>query len=449
VAQTIVRQVAAPGHPGRGPVLAAVTLGFAVIQLDVSVVNVAVRALASRLHTGISGVQWVVDAYTLTFAALILTAGALGDRIGPRRMLLAGFGVFVAASVACGASISTGMLIGARLVQGAGAAALGACSLALLNHTYSDAHERVRAVGIWAAGGSVALASGPLAGGVLIELLGWRAIFFINVPLGCAGMWLLWRYAAKTPAVAPLPRLDLPGQVLAVLTLVALAWSTITAGTRGFGSVRVLCGYAVASAALVVLVWLEGRSRQPMLTLRLLRSPTMSIGFVINVIFYGMFFVASLYLQRRDGLSPLLTGVAFLPVMATITASNVLGVRWFRTRGPAIVGGALLMGSGCLMVLVSSALPVLIAGLSVTGLGIGLIVPAITSSLLGSVEQSVSGVASGTLTAFRQTGSLLGVALYGSLAGHSLRLVCVFSVVLALAVASLGFLAFLGWESRG
>jgi MFS transporter, DHA2 family, methylenomycin A resistance protein len=180
--------------------------------------------------------------------------------------------------------------------------------------------------------------------------------------------------------------------------------------------------------------------------LRLLRSPSMSIGFVINVIFYGMFFVASLFLQRRDGLSPLLTGLAFLPVTATITASNVIGVRQFKTPGPAVFAGALLMGSGCLMVLVTPALPVLIAGLSVIGLGIGLIVPAITASLLASVEQSVSGVASGTLTAFRQTGSMLGVALYGSLAGHSLRSVCGFSVVLAVAVALA--VAFLGRESR-
>jgi DHA2 family methylenomycin A resistance protein-like MFS transporter len=428
----------------RGPVLVAVTLGFAVIQLDVSVVNVAVKALGTGLGAGVGGVQWVVDAYTLSFAALILTAGALADRIGARRMLLAGFGVFIAASVACGASVSVGMLVGARLVQGAGAAALGACSLALLNHTFPDQGERARAVGIWAAGGSGALAAGPLAGGVLISLLGWRSIFFINVPIGLAGCWLLCRHATETPLAAD-RTVDVPGQVLAVAALVALAWSTITAGSRGFGSPPVLAGYGVALVAAMAFVMLERRRQQPMLPPRLLRSREMSIGFAINVVFYGLIFAFSLFLQRRDGLSALAAGLAFLPVMAAIVSSNILSGRLPGRR--AVVSGAMLMGIGCLMGVGSLALPVLIAGLSVTGLGLGLIVPAITSSLLGSVEKSRSGVASGTLTAFRQTGSMLGVALSGSLlAGQGLawglRLNCLLSAGLLLGVT------LVAWGSR-
>jgi DHA2 family methylenomycin A resistance protein-like MFS transporter len=425
-------------------VLAAVTLGFAVIQLDVSVVNVAVKALAAGLGASVGGVQWVVDAYTLTFAALILSAGALGDRTGARRMLLAGFCVFIVASVACGASVSVGMLIGARLVQGAGAAALGACSLALLSHTYPDPGERVRAVGIWAAGGSAALAAGPLTGGVLIALLGWRAIFFINVPLGLAGCWLLWRYAAETPPARD-RAVDLPGQVLSVAALVALAWATITAGSRGFGSWPVLAGYGVALAAAAAFVVVERRRERPMVPLELLRSRPMSIGFLINVVFYGLIFAFSLFLQRRDGWSALDAGLAFLPVMLAIGTSNVFGARWFRWR--TVVVGSMLMGAGCLMMVASLALPVLIAGLSVTGFGIGLIGPAITSSPLGSVDRSRSGVASGTLTAFRQTGSMLGVALFGSLvAGQGLagglRLACVLSAGVLLGVT------LLGWGSR-
>jgi MFS transporter, DHA2 family, methylenomycin A resistance protein len=438
-----------PGTRSRWPVLAAATLGIAVIQLDVSVVNVAVRALATGLGAGVGGVQWVVDAYTLTFAALILSAGALGDRTGSRRVLLAGFVVFIAASAACGASVSVGMLVAARLVQGAGAAALGACSLALLSHTFTAPGERARAVGIWAAGGSAALAAGPLTGGVLIALLNWRAIFFINVPLGLAGCWLLWRYAAETP-VARDRAVDLPGQVLAVAALVALAWSTITAGSRGFGSWPVLAGYAAALAAGSSFVLLERRRKRPMVPVRLMRSPEVVIGFGISVVFYGLIFALSLFLQRRDGLSALAAGLAFLPAMLGIMTSNVLGTRLLGGRvlgGRAVVAGAVLMGAvlmgaGCLMMLACSALPVLIIGLSVTGLGIGLIVPAITSSLLGSVDRSRAGVASGTLTAFRQTGSMLGVALFGSLvAGHGvaagLRTGCVLSVPVLLAVVAI------------
>ena len=429
--------------------LAAVTLGFAVIQLDVSVVNVAVKAMAAGLGAGVSGVQWVVDAYTLTFAALILSAGALGDRIGARRVLLAGFCVFIAASVACGLSASAGLLVAARLVQGAGAAALGACSLALLSHTYPDPAERARAVGIWAAGGSAALAAGPLAGGVLIALFGWRSIFFINVPLGLAGCWLLWRYAAETPRTRD-HAVDVPGQALLVAALVALAWSTITAGSRGFGSWPVLAGYGIALTAVAAFVAVERRREQPMVPLELLRSRPMSIGFLINVVFYGLIFAFSLFLQRRDGLSALTAGLGFLPVMLAIVISNVLGTRWFGGRWfgrCTVAAGAVLMAAGCLMMLASVALPVLIAGMSVTGFGIGLIVPAVTSSLLGSVDTSRSGVASGTLTAFRQTGSMLGVALFGSLlAGQGLtgglRLACVLSAGLLLGVT------LLGWGSR-
>jgi MFS transporter, DHA2 family, methylenomycin A resistance protein len=425
-------------------VLAAATLGIAVIQLDVSVVNVAVRALATGLGAGVGGVQWVVDAYTLTFAALILSAGALGDRTGSRRVLLAGFGVFIVASAACGASVSAGMLIAARLVQGAGAAALGACSLALLSHTFPEPAERARAVGIWAAGGSSALAAGPLTGGVLISLIGWRAIFFINVPLGLAGCWLLWRYAGETPLAAN-RAMDLPGQLLATVTLVALAWSTITAGSRGFAAPLVLAGYAVAVTAGVAFVLLERHLKRPMVPIRLIRSPAMGIGFAISVVFYGLIFALSLFLQRRDGLNALETGLAFLPAMLGIMTSNVLGRRWF--GGYTIAAGAVLMGTGCLMVLAWQALPVLIAGLAVTGLGIGLIVPSITSGLLGSVDRSRSGVASGTLTAFRQTGSMLGVALFGSLvAGQGLvaglRTACALSTVVLLGVT------LLGWGSR-
>jgi DHA2 family methylenomycin A resistance protein-like MFS transporter len=201
----------------------------------------------------------------------------------------------------------------------------------------------------------------------------------------------------------------------------------------------------VALAAAAAFVVVERRRERPMVPLDLLRSRPMSIGFLINVVFYGLIFAFSLFLQRRDGWSALDAGLAFLPVMLAIGTSNVFGARWFRWR--TVVVGSVLMGAGCLMMVASLALPVLIAGLSVTGFGIGLIGPAITSSPLGSVDRSRSGVASGTLTAFRQTGSMLGVALFGSLvAGQGLagglRLACVLSAGVLLGVT------LLGWGSR-
>jgi MFS transporter, DHA2 family, methylenomycin A resistance protein len=443
--------------PHRGLVLAAATLGFAVIQLDVSVVNVAVKPIGTVLGGGVSGLQWVVDAYTVTFAALILAAGALGDRSGTKRVLLGGFAVFTLASVACGLSPTIGALIAARAVQGTGAAALGACSLALLNHTFPDSSGRARAVGIWTAGGAAALAAGPLIGGVLIEAVGWRSIFFINAPLGTAGWWLTARYATES-APARDRGVDLPGQLAAVVALTALAGATIEAGSRGFRTPIVIGGYLLAVAAGAAFVLLEMTRARPLLPLGLFRSRTFSVavvaGLLVNVVFYGLIFIFSLFLQRHVGLSPLSTGLAFVPVTVLIMASDLIAGRVISVLGTRLVSvsGALLMGAGCLAMFgllsahAGALVPALVAALSVVGFGIGLIVTAITTALLGSVDQSRSGVASGTLTASRQTGSVLGVALFGSLlagmgATAGLRTACAIAAALVLLTAGLTFAA--------
>jgi MFS transporter, DHA2 family, methylenomycin A resistance protein len=455
-----------PAHPAvpdtgrrrsrhRGLVLAAATLGFAVIQLDVSAVNVTVKEIGTDLGGGVAGLQWVVDAYTLIFAALILPAGALGDRRGVKRVLLGGFALFTLASVACGLVPSIATLIAARAVQGVGAAALGACSLALLNHTYPDPRERARAVGLWTAGGAAALAAGPLAGGLLVATVGWRSIFFINLPLGTAGWWLTARHAGETRPSSD-RGLDLPGQVAGVVMLAALAGATIEGGSAGFGAPVVIGGYVLAVAAGAAFALAERAQARPMLPLRLFRSPEFSLsvcaGLLVNVVFYGLIFIFSLYLQRHEGLSPLATGLAFLPVTVLIMASDLAAGRAIGRLGTRRVGaaGALFMGAGCLgMFVILSVRPAalvagLVAALSVTGFGIGLTVTALTSALLGSVDTSRSGIASGTLTAFRQTGSVLGVALFGSLlasmgATSGLRIASVIAVGLILVVAALNF----------
>ena len=196
--------------------LLATSLGFGVVQLDVSVVNVAIKPIGADLGGGVTGLQWVVGAYTLAFAALILSAGALGDRIGARRVFVAGFTLFTVASAACGLAPSLRVLIAARAVQGVGAAVLVPCSLSLLNHTYRDPRARAHAVGLWAAGAAAALSAGPLIGGVLTSTLGWRSIFFINAPIGLAGILLTMRFAIETPRAAD-RGIDLPGQLTAIV----------------------------------------------------------------------------------------------------------------------------------------------------------------------------------------------------------------------------------------
>jgi len=409
--------------------LVAMSLGFAVVQLDVSVVNVAIRPIGDALGGGVAGLQWIVNAYTIAFAAFILSAGAVGDRIGARRVFVAGFALFTAASALCGLAPNLGALIAARAVQGAGAAVLVPCSLILLNHAYEEPHERARAVGFWAAGASVALSAGPLIGGALIATLGWRAIFFINVPVGLMGIRLALRHARETPP-APGHRLDLPGQVAAVLALGVLAGATIEGGRLGWTEPVVLAGFAVAVAALGAFLAIEARSRAPMLPLGFFRSRTFSaasaMGLLLNIAVYGLIFVLSLYFQRGQGRSALETGLAFAPMTGIVMATNVGAGRLARRLGARAVmlGGAVLAAAGCFALLTvdaDTAYLAMVVQLVAFGAGVGLVVPLMTSELLGSVDRARSGAASGTLNTMRQTGSVIGVALYGSLiAGGSI-----------------------------
>jgi len=407
--------------------LLAMSLGFAVVQLDVSVVNVAIRPIGDALGGGVAGLQWIVNAYTITFAAFILSAGAVGDRVGARRVFVAGFALFTAASAMCGLAPSLGALVAARAVQGVGAAVLVPCSLILLNHAYREPHERARAVGFWAAGASVALSAGPLVGGALIATLGWRAIFFINVPVGLLGIRLALRHARETPP-APGHRLDLPGQAAAILALGALAAALVEGGRAGWTEPAVLAGYAVALAALGAFVAIEARSAAPMLPLGFFRSRTFSaasaMGLLLNIAVYGLIFVLSLYFQRAQGRSALATGLAFAPMTGIVMATNVGAGRLARSIGArrVMLLGAVLAGAGCLALRFADAeTPYLamVVQLVAFGAGVGLVVPLMTSELLGSVDRARSGAASGTLNTMRQTGSVIGVALYGSLVAGS------------------------------
>ncbi len=440
---------APPPHDShvRTATLVAASLGFAVVQLDVTVVNVAVRQIGVAFGGGVSALQWVISAYTLMFAALILTGGALGDRFGARRVFTVGFAVFIAASMACGLAPTIGVLIGARAVQGVGAALLGSCSLALLSHTFEDDRERGRAVGRWAAGASVALSGGPVIGGVLIATLGWRSIFFINLPIGLVGLWLTRRYAQETPRHDH-HGLDLAGQFAAVTALATFAAATIEAGPYGLTNPWVLAGYGVFVLAAGTFLTAESRSARPMLPLSLFRRPEFAapalIGLLVNICFYGLIFVFSLLFQVQHGDSALAAGLAFVPMTAAIMAANLGSGRIAEVVGArqTILAGLVAMGIGCAgLVWIRHGTPYaeIVAQQVLLGGGLGLLVPPMTASLLGSVERPRSGIASGTLNAMRQTGSLIGIALFGSLiagrgqffAGLHIALVISLAVLLA------------------
>ena len=417
----------APSNLSTALTLAAMSLGYGVVQLDVTIVNTALNSIGSSLGGGVSELQWVVSAYTIAFAAFILTAGALGDRIGAKRIFIAGFAIFTAASVACALSANATMLIVARAVQGLGAAILVPNSLALLSHAYPDDKARGRAVGIWAAGASLALTAGPLVGGGLIALVGWRSIFLVNLPIGLAGLWLSWRYASETTR-SPQREIDLPGQLAAIAALGCLAGAIIEGGTLGWSNPIVISGFAAAVVLAVLFILQERRAQQPMLPLSLFRhrmfALTALVGLVVNVAFYGLIFVFSLYFQRVNGWSPFATGLAFVPMMGAVLPVNLVASRVAEQIGaPATIAlGAGLSAFGCLALLGighGTSYWAICAQLIVIGGGLGLLVPPLTSTLLGSVEKSRSGIAAGVLNATRQTGSVLGVALFGSLAGQT------------------------------
>jgi MFS transporter, DHA2 family, methylenomycin A resistance protein len=412
-----------------GPIVFATSLGFVLVQLDVSIINVALARIGGSLHTGILGLQWVVDAYVLTFASLLLSTAALGDRIGPRRMFILGLAVFTGASALCGLAPNPAALIGARVLQGAGAAALVPSSLALLSRSCGDdPGRRAWGIGWWTAAGSVGLATGPLLGGVMVDTLGWRSIFLVNLPIGLAGIWLTHRFVPGLPGTET--RMDWTGQTLAIVTLLCLTASVIEAPGFGWSSPVILGGLAVAALSLAAFILVEHRRAHPMLPLGFFRARTFSgataVGFLLNMTLYGALFVLGLYFQMTRHWSAWLSGIAFLPLPIVLGVSNVLAGRIGALLGvpAAMTAGLLLAAVGTASLAgLDAATPYgrVLVGLVLIPAGIGVAVPLMSASLLGSAPQSRSGVASGVLNAVRQAGGAIGVAMLGGLASVPVR----------------------------
>jgi len=429
--------------------LAAMSLGYGVVQLDVTIANTALNSIGTSLGGGVSELQWVVSTYTIAFAALILTAGALGDRMGAKKIFMAGFSIFTAASLACALAPTSAVLIAARAAQGVGAAILVPNSLALLNHAYPNNRERGRAVGFWAAGASLALTAGPLVGGALIELAGWRSIFLVNLPIGLAGLWLTWRYATDTTRAQH--ELDLPGQAAAIGMLGILAGAIIEGGRIGWTNPWVVSAFGGFVALAMLFLLQERRAHAPMLPLSLFRhrmfALTSLVGLLVNIAFYGLIFVFSLYFQKINGWSSFATGLAFVPMMGAVLPVNLIAPKLAERFGAptAIAAGALIASAGCLALLGidrgTGYWAVFVQFLGMGG-GLGMLVPPLTSALLGSVEKARSGLAAGVLNSTRQTGSVLGVALFGSLIGQTnaflfgARAALIISAVLLIAAAA-------------
>ena len=439
---------ACPVRPAYNPSLLpllTLAVGFVMAMLDVTVVNVALPSIARQFHTPLSDLVWIVDGYTLTFAALLLLAGALADRFGAKRVYMAGLALFTLASLLCGLAMNAGMLIAARLLQGFGAALFMPSSLSLLTHAYVDDAVRARMVSRWSAIVATAAAIGPLVGGVLIEASGWRSVFLVNLPVGLAGLWLAGANLAEAPRRAR--GLSAVSHALSVLFLAALCYVLIEGNVHGWTSRPILGAAALAAASLAALIARERRHPDPVLPRDLYGmrgfAAINAIGFLINFGAFGLLFLLSLYLQQAMHSGAWAAGVQLLPMVGVLAAGNLLSARIasrLGLRATLVYGLALSAAAGIAAALTGASTYGSFIVLAALGnLGISVAIPAMTSITMQISGRPHANSAAALLNANRQAGALVGVAVMGMIAhglpGWPQRL------VLAFAVSAIGYAA--------
>jgi EmrB/QacA subfamily drug resistance transporter len=403
--------------------LSVVCLATAMLMLDIAVVNTALPKIASDLHAGLSGLQWVVDAYTLTLAAVVLTSGSIADRFGRKRVFSGGLVLFTGASLWCAVAGSIGALDAARAVQGLGGAVLFATSLALLADAFPNPRERAGALAAYGATIGASFAVGPAVGGALTSGLGWRSVFYVNVPVGIAVLTATYRWVRES-SDPNARRVDVPGQTALIGGLFLLVLALLRGNGDGWGSTAIVAELAGAAMLLAAFVAIELRVKEPMLPLGLFRNKEFAgaqvAAFAISASFFALFLYTTLYLQQILGLSAIKAGLVYLPATVMIFIVSGASAKLLEkvTPGAMIsVGLALVSGGIALGVLAEATsswvmlLPLLLVG----GLGTGLFNPAVTAVALGSVPQEQSGLAAGVNDTFRQAGVAVGVALYGAL----------------------------------
>jgi DHA2 family methylenomycin A resistance protein-like MFS transporter len=435
----------------------AASFGFALIQLDVTVVNVALPTFARVLKADVSGLQWVVDAYALSLAALLMSAGYAGDRFGAKRTYLSGLAIFAAASIACGLAADAPMLVLSRIAQGVGAATMLPSSLALINHA-AKGHPKARAaaVGWWTAAGAVSIAAGPILGGLLLGNFGWRSIFFVNLPLCLLGI-LLATKIEETGRLRESRGFDLPGQLFAVVAVGGLTAAVIEARPQGLTPFTFAIA-AVGILATAAFILQEKRSKSPMLPLSFFeaRTFTCAVGYgaIVNFTYYGIVFILSLYLQRVLDYDPVKAGLAFLPLTATFFVANLISGWWVGragSRAPMIIGASIdALGFALLAAVAGSTASYwkLAIAFVLIPLGMGLGVPAMTSAVLAGSSKERAGTASAVLNSARQAAGAMGVALFGAFAGNApdhivagLRISALLAIAMLLGAMLLGRLA--------
>jgi EmrB/QacA subfamily drug resistance transporter len=410
-------------------VLAICCLSLFIVGLDVTVINVALPSIGRDFRAPVSGLQWTIDAYLLVIASLLMLSGSTADRVGRRRVFQIGLAIFTLGSLACSLAPGLGWLIAFRALQAVGGSMLNPVAMAIVTNTFTDPAERARAIGLWGSVFGLSMALGPIVGGALVDSVGWRGVFWVNIPVGVAAIVLTARYVPESRA-GTARRLDAFGQILIIALLGTLTYAIIEGPAYGWGSARILACFTVAAAALAVFLAYEPRRAQPLVDLRFFRSLPFS-GAALTAVtgvgaFAGFLFLITLYLQDVRGYRPLEAGLFLLPMAVVIAASAPLAGRVIAlhgTRVPLLIAGTGIAAGGVLLTFLTAASPAwyVVVCCLVFGVGNGWLNAPITNNAVSGMPRSQAGVASGIASTSRQVGSALGVAIMGSVLAANLH----------------------------
>ena len=419
---------AVPDRRTRLVILGICSMSLLIVGLDATIVNIALPAIHRSFHSRLSGLQWTISAYTLVIASLLMLSGSTADRLGRRRVFQCGLALFSLGSLLCGLAPSLGMLIAARVIQAIGGSMLNPVAMSIIRNVFEDPRERAQAIGVWGALMGISMALGPVVGGALVDSVGWRAVFFVNIPIGLAAILLTALYVPESRAPHP-RRIDPVGQVLVIVALFTLTYAIIEGPEAGWMSAQTVILFAVSLSAFASLIAYELRRREPLLEVRFFRSAPFSGATATAVAMFmamgGFLFLNTLYLQNVRGLSPLDAGLYTLPmagvmmVVAPISGRIVgnIGNRW-----PLVAGSVAVIASGLMLTQLTrhTSFDYLVVSYVLFGAGLGLINPPITNTAVSGMPPSQAGVAAAVASTGRQVGVTLGVAVLGSLAAGGL-----------------------------
>ncbi|MFE2038057.1 MFS transporter [Streptomyces scopuliridis] len=409
-------------HRRRMLVLAICCMSLLIVSLDNTVLNVALPSMQKELHASVAGLQWTIDAYTLVLASLLMLAGSTADRIGRRRVFQAGLVLFTLGSLLCSLAPNLESLVAFRMVQAVGGSMLNPVAMSIITNTFTAPRERARAIGVWGGVVGISMAAGPLIGGLLVDSVGWRSIFWINLPIGIAALILTWRYVPESRAPKP-RRPDPVGQLLVIGVLGALTYAIIEAPSAGLTSPLIVSFAAVAVLSLAGLLLYEPRRAEPLIDLRFFRSAPFSGATVIAICAFaalgGFLFLNTLYLQNVRGLSALHAGLYMLPMAAMTFLCAPLSGRLVGNRGPRLsllIAGAAMTASGVLFAAfdAEATTTLMFSGYVLFGLGFGMVNAPITNTAVSGMPRSQAGVAAAVASTSRQIGQTLGVAVIGA-----------------------------------